>query len=292
MPDQAMTKRKWEFQATIPEEHQQAVVRSCMGGDVNIELRGEHTNALLCALPKSASLHTTQLLALSLGMENHPVGFDRHGGRIYYPRMVMAKYRGSHTISHCHNPPDAPTLKIIKSLGLRPVVLTRNLLDAMVSRRDMLVSAGQAGVLNSQKAIDRFLGASDEEQLDVTIALFATTFLNFAAGWFQHREQSEVSPVFITYEQMVADDVGMVKNVADALNMPFDPDRVREVSAGIRNEGGIHLSKGVAGRGKTRINERQIDRLREFAEIVGCYDEEFLGFELSPQLAESNSRAA
>lgn len=270
--------RDWRLSVKIPPDHMDRVVASCLGGTLDIAIRGEHTNVLLCALPKSGSLYLTQLLALSLGLTNHQVGFDQRGGALYYPRMLAAKYVGGSTISHCHATADGDTLKQILALGLRPVVLTRNLLDALVSRCDMLRGNRACGQMLSRVAIERFLAADEEQQLDTVIDLFAPYFINFAAGWAKPLDE-KVRPIHVTYEAMLEDEVGLVGGVGEALGIEVDPERVRVASEAIRAQGGINFSKGIPGRGRRTLTPAQIERLDRLAATLGCADEEFLGFE-------------
>jgi hypothetical protein len=277
--------RSWFVSANIPAAHADAVMKSCMGGIPDLTLSGPHANVLLCALPKSASLHVTQLLAHSLGLANVPVGFDKRGGRSYYPRLVLAKYAGGPTISHCHNPPDPFTRKVVERMGFRPVVLTRNLLDALVSRRDMSVDSPAATGILSPRAFQRFLDAPEERQLDVTIDLYAPTYINFAASWREHAGDPSLRPIFATFDEMKRDEVAMVERIAAELGLSFDRARTKETSEKIRAAGGVHVSprgKGRSGRGRASLSPAQIERLRAMAIAFGCSDEAFLGFPLEP----------
>ena len=50
-------------------------------------------NLLLCAQPKSASLHLHSMLSQSIGLEQHEVGFNFKGGLLYYPRLLAEMYQ-------------------------------------------------------------------------------------------------------------------------------------------------------------------------------------------------------
>ena len=290
LPSDDPTARSWHVEANIPQAHADAVMKHCMAGVPELTLKGPHTNVLLCAMPKSASLHVTQLLAVSLGLTNTPVGFGWRGGRAYYPRLVLAKYTDKPTISHCHNPPDPLTRDVVERLDFRPVVLWRNLLDALVSRRDMTVQAKAATGMLSKSAFARFLGASNEEQLDVTIDLYAPTYINFAAAWAEAKDDPVLRPIFATFDEMKRDEVAMVERIAGELGLPCDRAHVEAMSKSIRDAGGVHLSKrgkGKSGRGREQMSEAQIERLRRMAIAFGCEDESFLGFRLDPASAGS-----
>ena len=272
--------RVWELNTKVPDDQLLHVWYTCMNGFAQLRLGGEHLNLLLCAQPKSASLYAAELLARSLGLANVPVGFDRRSGGLYYPRLVATKYLERSTISQCHAAPDRPVRTMIELLGYRPIVLTRDLLDALVSRRDMLVRDKTAGALLSPDGMAHFLCATPSEQLDWVIDLFAAESINFSAGWSFYRDDEDLRPLFLTYEELVSDEVGSVLRLAEALELDVRPDDVAHHVDEIRAAGGINHNVGIAGRGQAEMSEAQIERLRTLALRLGCEDEAFLGFGL------------
>jgi hypothetical protein len=272
--------RNWTMDLSVPETMRPDFLDSALMGRLDLDVETDKLNVLLCALPKSASLYLVQLLSLTLSLDNHQIGFNEAGGDVYYPRLLAAKFVEGNTISHCHAEAVRGTVQMIKALHLRPLILTRNLLDALMSRRDMLVRDRWAGQLLSANGISRFVDGTDEYQLDVTIDLFADTYINFVAGWEQFRGDAELRPVFMTYQEMLDDEPGLVMRVATELGLDVSADRVRRLSAEIRKAGGINFSTGVAGRGRSMLTDRHISQLRRKAQMLGCTDELFLGFEL------------
>jgi hypothetical protein len=279
----------WDLPLTLPEEHSSKIIVSCISGQANLTITGDHTNMLVCALPKSASLYVTQLLAHSFGVANTPVGFNLKEGNLYYPRLLTLKFLDRHSISHCHAAPDPDTLHLIRSLDLRPIVLTRNVLDALVSRRDMLVKDKRAGNLLSAHAMRRFLDLPVEDQMDVVIDLFAPSYINFVAGWDEFRQARDIDPVFATYEELVADEVGFVQRVGERLGFQPAREHVERVIDGIGREGGINLATGISGRGQALLSDEQIDRVRTLARHLGCPNAEFLGVAADPARASRSA---
>ena len=224
-----------------------------------------------------------QLLSHCLGFRNHQIGFNKGGGSIYYPRLLAAKYTGENTISHCHAEPTPTVLKMIKTLDLRPIILMRNLLDALVSRRDMLLTNKWAGNILSKSAVNDFISGSHEYQMDIIIDLFANTYMNFFAGWKQFRNDPALNPIYITYQELINDEVALVQRVAAELDKSVSREAIKDISSKISSVGGINFFKGVEGRGKDALTRKQIDALRKKATIVGCCDECFLGFKMCQQ---------
>ncbi|MDZ7771582.1 MAG: hypothetical protein U5K31_02410 [Balneolaceae bacterium] len=273
-----LTGRDWSLDLAVPESKRRPVLEAVMKGEITQPSESGNLHVLHCAQPKSAGLHMVQLLSLTLDFKNHQIGFDRGGGDIYFPRLLAAGFTGRNTISHCHATAKATVLKLIRTLRLRPLIQTRNLLDALVSRRDMLVRDQRAPKILSDDGLERFLRGSGEYQLDVVSDLFAHNYINFYVGWNDLRGDADLRPIFISYEEIQQDEVALVRRVARELGVEVSERRVRDFSERIAEKGGINFSRGVSGRGRELFNERQIDELREKARMLGCYDEDFLGF--------------
>jgi hypothetical protein len=278
-----MIKRNWNFSISLPPDYKDLFLNAIMLGTINLSIDSDRTNILLCAQPKSASLYLTHVLASSLNYENHQIGFNRMGGYLYYPRLLAAKFTRKNTISHCHEAPEPYVVELITALRLRPIVLTRNLLDTLVSRKDMLLKDQWAGNILSPDAINKFTTGSEEYQLDVVVDLFAAEYINFCTGWDLYRTDQKINPIYITYEEMIQDELNLVSFVAQKLNAPFDKSNTANVIQKIRALGGINFNKGITGRGRKEMSERQIERLRQLALKLGCNNEKFLGFKISIQ---------
>lgn len=275
-------KRDWNLDIYVDKKNVSDVLSSLLLGTIDLSIEGGRTNVLLCAQPKSASLYLTHFISLCLDLKNHQIGFNKGGGEIYYPRLVAAKFTNCNTISHCHAEADRHVLSLIKTLNLYPILLTRNLLDSLVSRRHMLFHDKiRPKNFLSDEGVKRFKSGSFEYQIDVVIELFASTYINFYAGWQTYKKHNPESFLLhITYEQLIENEVAMILNIAEKLSIDVSPDKIKDVSAQIKDRGGINFSTGVVGRGKQQINERQIEELRRKAKMLGCDDEEFLGFSL------------
>lgn len=270
--------RDWDLDFSVPRNLRPQFYASAIEGRLDFEVDGEHTNILLCAQPKSASLYMAQMLSLALGFKNHQIGFDHAGGEIYYPRLLAAKFTGRDTLSHCHGQATSRVLTMIRMLNLRPLVLTRNLPDALVSRRDMLVRDGATATMLSKRAMEQFMEGSGEYQMDVIIDLFANTYINFYAGWDRLRGDEELRPCYITYRELIEDEPALVRKVAEHFGLTVPEETVERLSRSIEESGGINYNTGRTGRGMKNLNERQVGVLREKARRLGCRDEEFLGF--------------
>ena len=245
-------------------------IESIVTGNIEYLIKTKYNNVLMCALPKSGSQYTWQLLSRSLGYDRIEISFSVSSGTFYYPRMLAAKYTEKNTISHCHAHLNANIRNIVYGLDLKVLVHTRNILDALVSRRDRLIQYFPP--YSPPIAIEKFLSSGDEHQLDTVIEMFANKYISFVTGWSLYN----TSVMWTTYEEMVADEAGLVERVADWLGFEVIGD-VERISKDIKEAGGINFNKGVIGRGKKLFNDRQKEDIRRRADILGCDDEQFLG---------------
>lgn len=261
----------WNIYMQIPPDSYQEFFNSILLGQVSMQIFTDHTNVLLFAQPKSGSHHIHLLLQLALGLFPHPTGFCSTNKDSYYPRVLASKFLGKSTISRSHAPSDIYLSRVIRNLGMRPVVLTRNLFDSIVSRRDHIKRTDPGDDIKSAKLHSKFLQGCNEYQLDVTIEKFANEIIQFYTSWATYT--GEV--VRITWQEMVDDAPGMVARVAEALDLEIVED-VEKITASIKAGGGANFSKGIAGRGRELMNDRQIDELVRRADILGCTDEDWL----------------
>ena len=261
----------WNMFFTVPDESQNDFFKSVCSGALYWQIITEYNNVLFCAQEKSGSHHANLLLSLALGYYSFPIGFNLKGNKLYFPRVLASKFMGRNTISRCHNANDIDLSKMIRVLDLKPLVLTRNLLDGLISRRDHVKRTNPGDDIRSIIEYDKFYRADNEQQLDVVIELYANKYINFFTSWDVYT--GEV--IRITYEEMLEDEVGLVNKVAGALECEEVGD-VEGISRKIKEAGGANFNKGISGRGRELFNERQKEEILSRANILGCTDEEFL----------------
>jgi len=269
-PKDGVYYRDFDMVLDLSEDNQDSFYFSAMMGIQNLTVKTDYTNILYCAVSKSGSLHMCHLLAAALGYHNHQIGYNLGGGEVYYPRLLGGKFLGKNTISHCHRKLDHNTYENIQNLDLKLIVNTRNLLDALLSRCERMKTKNPLNPLVGS-GYDKYLERDFEYKLDTAIELFAHEYLMFFVGWSVYDREV----IRTTYEQMIADEVGLVHRIADELGVPVVGD-VEEISREIKEAGGIGFNFGVSGRGRKAFSDRQKAEIRRKADILGCDDEVFL----------------
>lgn len=256
--------RNWGFDLYLPRSEKENFWKSTIAGEFPQRATSSTNHVLVCALHKSASLHITELLSQCLTLQNFQLGFNRKGGNVYFPRVMALPYLRTSTISHSHALPEPDIVQGIETFGLTPVVLTRGILDALVSRRDMVVKNAGTVELLHKEAISHFLAASSEKQLEITIDLFAPEFCNFVSAWKNASVEHGVPVTFITYEQFVSDPFELVQAVANAAKVAIDDKVVMQILEK-NTKTRINFNRGGTGRGREEFSEQQIERVVEIA---------------------------
>ncbi len=241
-----------------------------------IQERGNNT-ILFCAQQKSASLYTSKLIAKVFNGKEYWIGFNKGGGGLYIPRFIGAMYSNDLTISHCHTTATSKIIKLLDQTKPRVLVSYRNLADTLVSRRDMLVKDKSSNNLLSDAGLDHFLESDPEEQLRITIEIYAQEYMNFYSSW--RRVQDRFNVHFLKYDLFIPDQLKGLQDLSMAFfNKPLEGGAEQVINE-IMTNGGVNFNKGKQGRGKRELTDKLKSRILEIAKLYKLEgDREYLGF--------------
>lgn len=274
--------RKWELNPKRLEALSDEIVESAFGGvpvskrDLPSSAHGP--NIVLFAAKKSASTFLVQLLSKVFDYPHVGIGFNRGGGAFYYPRVLSAVLEPTPTVSRCHQPAAWYTIDVVEALRLTPIVLTRNLLDSLVSWRDHTVRAGRAEELLSTDLMNDFKSMSNEKQMDITIDACANRYINFYMSW-TNTQISDIPVLFVNYKEVKNTPIQVLHSVAEVAGLSLDAGRAGKIADGMVERREANYNKGISGRGRENLTDTQIQRIGEIAKNMGCTDQEFLGFD-------------
>tara|TARA_B100000700_G_C15033628_1_gene851716 strand:+ start:1052 stop:1996 length:945 start_codon:yes stop_codon:yes gene_type:complete len=276
--------RHWNLNLNIPTKDKEVFINSIIDGKIQPQLKYHkdiNNNLILIGQNKSAGLFLTQLLSMSLEYENTQIGLNHSGGSTYLPRLMALKYLNTNTISHTHEKAVPYFIELIDQLCLEPIILTRNIFDSLAGLRDAIIQRNNDEKLPTKSSLQKFLISDNESQMDFVIQSYAQELIQFFSGW---EEQININPkkyIHITYEQLVDDEVGLVKKVGNRFNKNITSARIKEVSNKISELGGInkginHSKGNEVNRGVKILNERQITHIIKIASFHGCANKDFL----------------
>ncbi|EDP66957.1 hypothetical protein BAL199_17888 [alpha proteobacterium BAL199] len=207
---------------------------------------GSETRILVAAMPKSASTYLCSLLAKLTGTpmttphnRNDPLGvdFDQLG-------FIRAYARGG--VLHSHLGASDRTLSMVNLLGLKPVVLTRNIFDALASYLEHADHRVRRG-LDTQRL-------SNEQRRRISILMIARHYVEIVASWSM--APANVDVLWVDYDAVSRDLTSVVRRVLEHVGIAVDERRLSDEVAAVDIAGltpaerlQLRFRQGVSGRG-------------------------------------------
>ena len=177
----------------------------------------------------------------------------------------MSSPGSSGCVSQLHMKGTFHTAALLRTFGIRPIILVRRIEDIVVSlQHDLRAKAQQPDAATGREGFsfiwqDECTRAlSDERLADLVIDLALPWFVNFYVSWYRLCAQGTVDALWLTYEQMVADTEGTLRQALAFLGLPaagtIDPELLARKYGSFRD--------GRTGQGDARLTMRQKERIR------------------------------
>lgn len=218
----------------------------------------------ITCMPKSGSTFLARTLAIATGFKEYKLTEDVHKEHdIYLPRLVDAY--NMDLVTRQHTKANAINIRRLREFEVRPVILTRNLPDCVVSARDHIA---QYGVFAGLSDPDPFQGLSKEQQFHFVIDVILPWYVDFVVGWHSATTAGDISALWLRYEDMLADKPRTVKRILDHFEVTRLEVPVRDAVAAA--DGGAHtnFNVGKSGRGRRELTEWQMARLERLAKWI------------------------
>jgi LPS sulfotransferase NodH len=231
---------------------------------------------LVAAMPKSGSSLLSKALARALGRPNisSTYAFDGNETELYLPAVARdcLLRKG---VCKLHIRATTPNLELCRAFRLTPVVLVRDLLDAVVSARDHQVRDVATGVDTSDWG--RWYTEADEAtQYDLIIDLEVPWLLRFVASWARAARNGSVPTHWVHYRDLAADPVSVLQAVIDALGLEASVPSIDDALSSLTPDE-TRFNKGRGGRGRQLLTAEQQGRIRRMASYFPDVDFESLG---------------
>lgn len=208
---------------------------------------------LVACMPKSGSTFLTQVLSEVTGFDHRYAFYAGHQNEqdLHRASLLHAVLRPA--VIQQHLRATERNLQLLQGLRTRPVVLVRNVFDALVSMRDMIDKGGVESVFFPTEPF----GASPFSALDIQIRTRAIViqkslwYVEMFASWFRAARAHRIEALFLSYETLMADKPGCVARVLEHSGIDYDFDNV--AAAVVSVEGDKARSRknvGSSGRGR------------------------------------------
>jgi hypothetical protein len=241
------------------------------------------------AMPKSGSSFASAAISSALGLRSFGLtsgaadtgstasffGINGREQELDELAIILQTLRGQGSWIAQHHTCFTPYFGLqLRFFGIRPVMMVRNIFDAIVSMDDMIVAWRKTGDWWG----DPYSLPLDyhERERDLRLAILCQEFgiwlINFHLSWMRGLRLGLVDPLVLSYEEDILVPDRFVARVGEHFSMDdAQRDRLRGyVAAPDRNA--TRFNKGVAGRGNDipeADRHRLIDHARLFADELG-----------------------
>ena len=220
---------------------------------------------VISAMPKSGSTFLARAVAEATGYQHTYLAYAYGNGEqeLYLPNVIDAYGRG--TVTQQHFKANQHNLEILKDYAIRPVVLIRNIFDALVSVRDHLAQE-RLDNLPGVHVGTEFRELEPAQQIDFVTDMVAPWYVAYFVSWHA-ADAAGVPFLWLSYEDAAADWPGAVARVLahGGLSRPA-PDIARAVDVTAQKpRQHIRLNRGVAGRGESTLSACQRERVMRLA---------------------------
>ena len=228
--------------------------------------RAEKPLIVVAAAPKAGSTFLVNTLIRITRLRGFRLcaAYSTNEHDLYLPALCLMSPYGC--VSQLHMKGTYHNAALMRTFGIRPIILVRRIEDIVVSLQHDLrekaqkrsVGTGRVGysfVWQDQTTKD----LSDERLLDMIIDLAVPWFVNFYVSWHRLCAQGAVDALWVTYEELFGDKEKTVRRVLDFLGLhdgaSIDPAVLSRKYRTFRD--------GRVGQGAATLTAVQQRRLRE-----------------------------
>lgn len=187
----------------------------------------------------------------------------------------FAKFGKENKVTQQHARASEANIQMMQAFGIKPVVLVRNIFDSTVSLLDFYT---QGFTFSTFFEKDDFLSFDEGKKIDLLIEYVLPWYFQFVASWQRVEKEKRLEIKWLTYEEMIADKTSAVEKVLNFNKISAPREIIQRKIAEIESDGEKNrFNKGIAGRGKTVLNESQKDKIRHLADFFPSTDFSILG---------------
>jgi len=223
------------------------------------EQLGNHI--FIACVPKSASTFLKNVLVGLTGYKDlfavYAAGQNEH--ELYLPTIAEYAHVNSVTQQHCRA--SEANVQMMQAFDIRPVVLVRNIFDAVISLLDFYK---QGAFFNSYFRAD-FMNLDDETRIDLLIDNIVPWYLQFVASWALVEKEERLEIYWLGYEDLTKNKTASIERLLEFYGLGVSAASISKMidlteSDTRRNR----FNKGVRGRGKKSLTDAQKERIRSF----------------------------
>ena len=235
------------------------------GGIDFIAERGDKSLILVVAAPRTGSTYLSNVLGKStrLPFARLCAAYSTNEHDLYLPALCIMNRTGC--VSHLHMKGTYHNASLMRSFGIKPIILVRNIFDIVVSlmgdlrRKEKQADFGSG--LHGYSFIwqdENIKNCSDQQLLDVIIDLIVPWYVNYYVSWYRLCEQCVVIGKWVSYENMMANKREVVIDILDFVGARIAANNFDE----ILDFRAPTFNIGNSGRGEEHLSIAQKERIK------------------------------
>ena len=221
---------------------------------------------VVAATPKAGSTFLVNTLIRITGLRGFRLcaAYSTNEHDLYLPALCLMNRYGC--VSQLHMKGTFHNAALMRTFGIKPIILVRRIEDIVVSLQHDLREKRQRQSLGTGRSGYSFVWQdqstkelSDERLLDMIIDLAVPWFVNFYVSWYRLCHQGAVEALWVTYEELFGDKEKTVRRVLDFLGLRY----TAAIDPGILSRKYRTFRDGRVGQGALTLTAEQQRRLRE-----------------------------
>jgi hypothetical protein len=236
------------------------------GGEVDFaKERATKPMIVVAAAPKAGSTFLVNTLMRITGLRGFRLcaAYSTNEHDLYLPALCLMNRYGC--VSQLHMKGTFHNAALLRSFGIKPIILVRRIEDIVVSLQHDLREKSERPSLGTGRSGYSFLwqdestkALSDERLLNMVIDLAVPWFVNFYVSWHRLCEQGAVDALWVTYEELFADKEKTLRSVLAFLGID-----AAQIDPAILGRKYRTFRDGRVGQGAATLTDAQRERLRQ-----------------------------
>lgn len=174
-----------------------------------------------------------------------------------------------------HSRASEANIQMMQAFAIKPVILVRNIYDSVISLLDFYTKGFTFSTFFDK---EEFLKFDEEKKIDLLIEFAIPWYFQFVASWQRAERENRLEIMWLTYEQMIADKTHAIQNIFKFYEIHAPEEAIQRKIFEIESDGEKNrFNKGVAGRGKIRLNTAQMEKVQHLATFFPNTDFSIIG---------------
>ena len=183
-----------------------------------------------------------------------------------YLPVIEASKQSSVSQVHCHA--KQRTLELCGQLSIRPIFLTRNVFDSLLSMKEYIDNVPHQHLFPHYYRL-----TAEEDKRAFIVNVYAPIFVRLVAGWYEAWKAQAVPILWCTYDTFFHDPLFHAGRMLQHLGFDRVDEKIRQaVGATQKNRVATKFNMGVSGRGISAFMPAEQQRVLELIDSYKGFD--------------------